>query len=416
MAADVFGISLPTYRHFHRTFGMMSVIQSILHVAFALQNWAFDLSNRLHQYGLMSATAILALLILALPWVRQLSYEFFLKGHTILGIFVVGVTWLHLRRRRGIDGLWLIGGLGAFLLNLVVHVLFQIFRNSAAGHSLALADVVKHEDAVELTFRPPRPWKVYAGQYVYVRAPGVRSLSFAESHPFKIVWWERGPDGKAVSISLLAQVRSGFTRALYGSPYNRLRILLDGPYGEQNDLKGYSSVVLVATGIGIAAQLSYVKDFVESTLQMEDQELSTSKKRITLIWQMEEEYHEDWICDWMDKLLNDDDKFTVLRYSLYILRSEKTISHDSQKVHVGRRGKVFYGKPNIKSVLEEEKSSCSGRLLLSVSADPETRDEVRSLVLAADDTVDLKESDYQPPHGKRGFWAPKAEARNLRTA
>jgi predicted ferric reductase len=213
-----------------------------------------------------------------------------LKGHAILSILIIVWTWLHLRRRRGFEAFSLIGGLAAFLLNSVVHIIYQIFRNSAAGQSLALADVVKHQDAVELTFRPSRPWKVREGQYIYVRAPGIRSLSFAESHPFLIAWWEAGPDGKAVSISLLAQVRSGFTRALSGTPHSRVRILVDGPYGEHYDTNGYSSIIIVATGIGIAAQLSYVKTFVESALQGEHKTSSVhNNRRMTLIWQMEEE-------------------------------------------------------------------------------------------------------------------------------
>jgi hypothetical protein len=49
-----------------------------------------------------------------------------------------------------------------------------------------------------------------------------------------------------------------------------------------------------------------------------------------------------------------------------------------------------------------------------VSADPETRDELRNLVLASDDDVDLKESEYQPPHEAHAFWAAQGEARRVR--
>ena len=48
-----------------------------------------------------------------------------------------------------------------------------------------------------------------------------------------------------------------------------------------------------------------------------------------------------------------------------------------------------------------------------MSADPETRDEVRGLVLALDDDVDLHESEYQPPQETDGFWAPRGEARRV---
>jgi NAD(P)H-flavin reductase len=75
-----------------------------------------------------------------------------------------------------------------------------------AGRFFAVADIARTKDAVELVFRPCRPWKVRAGQYVYLKAPGVRLLSFAESYPFNIVWWENGPEGKGKIISILAKV------------------------------------------------------------------------------------------------------------------------------------------------------------------------------------------------------------------
>jgi 2-polyprenylphenol hydroxylase and related flavodoxin oxidoreductases len=227
-----------------------------------------------------------------LPWIRQWFYELFLTSHLILSVFVVIAIWLHLRRRLGFDGICLVISFGLFVLNSIIYMLRQIFRNIVIGQPLAIADLIKHKDAVEITFRPPRPWKVHAGQYVYVRAPGVRPFSFAESHPYSIIWWESGPDEKAVSISVLAKVESGFTRALYVSPHTRLRVLIDGPYGEHKDTEAYDSILMIAAGIGIAAQLSYVKELVgrlRTQSHMTNTGVHTHHKRISLVWQLEEE-------------------------------------------------------------------------------------------------------------------------------
>jgi hypothetical protein len=236
----------------------------------------------------------MALLALAaLPWIRQEFHELAIKGHFALGILVAAMLWLHLPAQMGFNSICLIVGAGLFTANSGLHAGLSIFRNLAAGQPLALADVVKHDGAVELNIRLPRPWKVRAGQYVHVRAPGVRFWSFAESHPFNIIWWEDGPDGKAVVISLLAKTESGFSRALSETRHKQLRVLIDGPYGECPDLNSYSSVVMIARNIGIAAHLPYVKELLHR--QVEEQklnagpQLSQGPERISLIWELEEE-------------------------------------------------------------------------------------------------------------------------------
>lgn len=74
----------------------------------------------------------------------------------------------------------------------------------------------------------------------------------------------------------------------------------------------------MATGEGIAAQLPYLKGLLEFQRATKD---TGGRQRISLIWQLNQECklfsksciesklalsdHEDWICDWMDQLLNE---------------------------------------------------------------------------------------------------------------
>ncbi|KAJ5220852.1 uncharacterized protein N7469_009739 [Penicillium citrinum] len=172
-----------------------------------------------------------------------------------------------------------------------------------AGKFFARASITKTNDAVQLSFRPRRPWKVRAGQYVYLKAPAIGLLSIAESHPFNIIWWENGPDGRAESISILAQVQSGFTKELLCHSSDHLRVLIDGPYGEPQDTEPYDSILMICTGIGISAQLPYAKEILRRQATGDS---SLRKQRVTIIWIMEKEYHSDWVCDWMDQLLEKD--------------------------------------------------------------------------------------------------------------
>lgn len=91
-------------------------------------------------------------------------------------------------------------------------------------------------------------------------------------------------------------------------------------------------------------------------------------------------------------------------------------TYSSTKVateNIGRRGRMVFGKPDMKSVLDQEIKKFSGKLLLSgtlfhnlsvdqclrrtVSADPTTRDACRSAALRRGPNVDYFEPEFQPP-------------------
>lgn len=70
------------------------------------------------------------------------------------------------------------------------------------------------------------------------------------------------------------------------SGYNEVRILVDSPYGGSINAEHYAGVTMMATGEGIAAQLPYVKELLESQQSTKD---TKEKQRISLIWQLDQE-------------------------------------------------------------------------------------------------------------------------------
>ncbi|KAJ5602074.1 hypothetical protein N7510_011608 [Penicillium lagena] len=167
------------------------------------------------------------------------------------------------------------------------------------------------------------------------------------------------------------------------------------------------------------------------------------KQRVSIIWIMEKEYHNNWVCDWMDYLLEQDssnaqdlkapqtdkiarrlDNVQVMKnvsslekqeiteivaqlmesaegskhlnfnYSLYIT------DESGKELHIGRRGVQFHGEPDLGAIINEEVNICSGKLLISV----------KKLALTKDN-VDFYEAEFQPSQDYTGFWAPStAEA------
>lgn len=245
-------------------------------------SWCTKLANTICEAG----SALLVLVSVALPWIRRLCYEISMTTHSTLSIFLIIVLWQHVKGQYGFNTICLVVSMVLLGCNIVVHILQYLYRNLAAYRPLATAELTKltDSDAIELIIQLPRPWTPRAGQYIYLKAPfGVRFWSFAESHPFHVVWWEQGPDG--MTISLLVKIESGFTRALFATTYKNLRVLLDGPYGQCKDFATYDSIVMIATGIGITACLPYMKQILEHRVRGSGK----TPQRISLVWEIEDE-------------------------------------------------------------------------------------------------------------------------------
>ena len=140
-------------------------------------------------------------------------------------------------------------------------------------------------DVLRITIRPSRPWNVRAGQYVYLWIPRVSFWAFCQSHPFLITSWSYDVRGKAQQIELLVHIRNGFTRHLsnYINTTN-LRLWIDGPHGYNANFGDFGSILLLATGPGIAAQIPFAKEILEGYKKLE-----VRTRRLYLIWELDRE-------------------------------------------------------------------------------------------------------------------------------
>lgn len=192
------------------------------------------------------------------------------------------VLQLYLRNRFYLDGYLLIRSIGLFFTTILIRIAYQIYRNQ---RGLAIAEKTKKlEGVVILSFSPTRPQKIRVGQYLYLRIPTIRPFSFAESYPINILQQEESnTDRKTNHITVLTKVETGFTRQLDSYQYNSLRIILDGLYGKPKDTDYYNSFVFITTGIGISAQLAYLKELIIGRDQ------GQRLRRVCLIQQVDEE-------------------------------------------------------------------------------------------------------------------------------
>lgn len=222
---------------------------------------------------------------------------------------------LHLRDSiTGFNTLCLLGASILLLLSAVIRGLRVLYRNFVFGRRLPTANIRTgpEDHTLLVSINVSRHWKVRAGQYIYIWMP---VAGIFQSHPFSVIWWDDE------LIWLLIQPRHGLTgkmQALSGGlwthyavnrsttarkydyrdngPYTT--VLVDGPYGHQQDLQPYGTVLIIATGIGIAAQLPYIKELLNGCYNGE-----TKTRRISVFWEKERKGDHDCIADWWDELL-----------------------------------------------------------------------------------------------------------------
>jgi predicted ferric reductase len=224
-------------------------------------------------------------LILSLHFIRRLLYEWFLRSHFLLSVVALVAIWRHIASKNTVGNIFLQIGVYLWAAMAILHWAYFGFRNLALGVPFATARVTKLENALRVAITVPRPWNVKAGQYIFLSVPDAGNFSGFQSHPFKIAWWERSVDG--LTISLLVKPRHGFTKNLSERGNRTYLAFVDGPYGVEHDFGEYGTVLMFATGIGIAAQMPFIEELIRGYNSCE-----VRTRRIVLVWQMDYECKE----------------------------------------------------------------------------------------------------------------------------
>lgn len=151
------------------------------------------------------------------------------------------------------------------------------------------------ENAVKITVPTQTKWR--AGQYVYIRMPGI---SLFENHPFTIssLCSEDFPSeyGEGYrDMSLLFRPFGGFTKkvvdtALLKGPGKTYRAFIDGPYGGmRRRIESFDKVILIAGGSGITAVVSQLLDLIK---RMRDGKAVTQD--VQVIWAIKRPETMEW--------------------------------------------------------------------------------------------------------------------------
>ena len=423
-------MSFATYNIFHRWFGRIVIALAISHAvvefhfmvglskkmkkdpvenfgsflkeqAFLLWGFVVSTSNILVSALLIikSCLAMLAILFTSVSAFRHAFYETFLHVHIALVALILAGLWTHL---DGLESKVFVKVLIAiWVIERSVRLLTLVYRNLGRQSTNATIEALPG-GTMRVTLRLTRPFRLTPGQYVYLTIP---KIGLWTSHPFSVAWSQtevrRFPlestrvssdvekavtiletpiieedhsSGKPKSISLLVRRRKGFTERLYQkvlcSRFGRLSLYAyaEGPYGSLHSYDSYSSVMLIAGGIGITAQMPHLRHLVLGAGKH-----TVAAKRVLFVWIIRSPEHLEWVRPWMTEILGYPGRREVLRIKIFVTRprSAREIRSPSSTVQ------MFAGKPDVGMLVEKEAREQIGAMAVGVCGPGSLSDDVR---------------------------------------
>ncbi|KAF4462510.1 FAD-binding domain-containing [Fusarium albosuccineum] len=285
--ANILSVRPDSYLLIHKCIGIVFIVEVSLHVILSWTQNEINLDRGSDKAGLIAVCSVGALAITSVPALWRWMYECMSALHLAFAATGVASLRFHLRAGNTLHApkIYLILAISAFVLIKTIGLLKILFTNiSTKFISTACIQQIRH--GVEVQVSMPRPLNFHAGQFVYLSIP---RLAAFQSHPFQIAWEYLSESGCQVLV-FVVQPRHGFTSSLrLATPMTDYVAFIEGPYGSPAVQHEYGTVLLFATGIGIAGQLPYMKEQLRLY-----REWRTKTRRYVLYW----------VNEWINEILS----------------------------------------------------------------------------------------------------------------
>ena len=190
-------------------------------------------------------------------------------------------VWRHLSKRKATQ-VYLYVTVALCCLCVVIHSCSIIHRNALLRDKLPRLAVFKEDGVLLLKIKLSRPLHFKPGQYVNVWIPGASLFAFLQTHPFALL-----SSGEENELALLVVPRTGFTayldRLAKGSAAQEYVAMVSGPHGPDLEPEEYDSVLTIASGFGIIAQLSFLQYLVQSRINSQGK-----TRKLRCVWIIED--------------------------------------------------------------------------------------------------------------------------------
>ncbi|PCH37152.1 iron reductase [Wolfiporia cocos MD-104 SS10] len=304
--------------------------------------------------GLLAMVAFTILCIVSLRPIRSNAYEIFFVMHFLMVLILLLGAYFHTREEKMGYYIWpsfLVWALDRFIrvVRVVVfnHLYFS-WTEKKAQLDATVELLSPHFVRLRLSRPPHFHWS--AGQTAYIIMPTVSTLP-TEAHPFTIASIESqegGPDTSEEKklgdsapywreLVFLINVREGFTKRLANTARKgeRVKVLIDGPYGFTPNLDNDDTVVLVAGGSGVSYTLSTFLSVVNNVRAGK-----SVCRKVVWIWAIRDASHIDWVSRALTQALELAPGYLSVNIWIYITSGEplpvtNQQAYDDDSVHNG---------------------------------------------------------------------------------
>ncbi|KAI5964807.1 uncharacterized protein KGF55_001877 [Candida pseudojiufengensis] len=241
------------HRHTARVMFALVVIHAVTFTIVFVPYYAESVKETYFKWGIVAGVCGGIIMIQAMLFFRRRWYEIFLFLHISLAVFWVVGTWYHVVE---------LGFIWVFYPTIGVWGLDRVIRlGRLIAFGFPQADVtLLSDETLKVVVPKPSYWKSIPGGHAFIHF--LKPTYFYQSHPFTFT----DSVDQGSSIILYAKVKGGITRNLYKSLAQqpgrtcKVRVGVEGPYGESTAAKYANTAVFIAGGNGIPGIYSEAVD------------------------------------------------------------------------------------------------------------------------------------------------------------
>ncbi|KAI5951549.1 hypothetical protein KGF54_004623 [Candida jiufengensis] len=263
------------HRHTARIMFALVVIHAVIYtILFVIrERYASSLTEPYFYWGIIATVCGGVIMIQGMLYLRRKWYELFLLFHILLAVFWVIGTWYHV---VNFGFIWMVyPAIAVWFFDRLV----RIGRLFAFGFPYADVTLLSDE-TLKVVVPKPSYWHSIPGGHAFIHF--LKPTYFYQSHPFTFT--DSVEQGS--SIILYAKVKGGITHSLYQTLSKqpgrtcKIRVGVEGPYGEATAAKYADTAVFIAGGNGIPGIFSEAVDIAVNS--------KDGKNVVKLIWVVRE--------------------------------------------------------------------------------------------------------------------------------
>ncbi|EGW35673.1 uncharacterized protein SPAPADRAFT_58880, partial [Spathaspora passalidarum NRRL Y-27907] len=286
---------------FHRYIARMMVTFVLIHaISFTIAlgpNYNAIMKDPFMIWGTVATVAGMIIFFQGMLYFRRRWYEVFLAMHILMAVLFIAGTWRHVVK---LGYVWYVyAATGVWILDRLI----RIVRLVSFGFPGADVTLMSNE-TLKVVIKKPAHWQPTPGGHVFIHF--LRPSCFWQSHPFTCATSPQSED----HIVLYCKVKGGVTHGLYQylmtlpGKTAKIKVGVEGPYGETSGAKKSESAVFIAGGNGIPGMYAEAVDLAtKSTFE--------SRRSIKLYWIIREYRSLYWFFEELQSLRRLDVETTV---------------------------------------------------------------------------------------------------------